>query len=507
MPCGHGFENRASTGLLNGSCPSCRQDITLVGVALDKRRALDKLLTLHPEFYSEVYFNLDHFAEIVSNNQLNTTMGEHFIKLLQHAANHLNDHAIDGLQKNKTAIEILASNYQGRELLRKNEKLRALLLPESLRLQVNGKTIDEWIKIKKEEFKAIPVPSAPPLEEDPRQAFGLFANRNAPSSNSAVRAMQPQHADNIWQRVVYGNEDGALEMLRAEPWLIERKATVVDYSGRVVDDATPFQAALRAGDEIMAEKMKAIYLEANPDKGQAVLDEQYHEVFPKGYAVHLREQQENATEFLRDILNPLLWTMQRASEHDLIEVCEKRDNHSELLGALNKFRAVFTTVSCSEKVFNPYHLLKAFEKHNEKEFEIDSYYVARHLFLRDLFWRMVIGWQERFLPANYAQSFCTGLDDMVDHHQPLQRIFNLRNRDTYRDIHFFPLDTDPDSRIGVDIAVYNYRGRGTSVTERDMKGEIVGQHYSKLISSKNRKLEKLMQPELLRRRVHGCQVQ
>ena len=143
-PCGHGVER--SVGellLLKGKCPHCRNEIVLFAEAFDKRRELDDVLARHPELYAQVYFNLDHFAEVVGKNGLTTPMGERFLKLLQHSANYLNDKADEGKQKNITAIEILASTYQGREIVRKDEKIRTLITPDSLQLPVAGKTIDE----------------------------------------------------------------------------------------------------------------------------------------------------------------------------------------------------------------------------------------------------------------------------------------------------------------------------------------------------------------------------
>jgi len=282
----------------------------------------------------------------------------------------------------------------------------------------------------------------------------LFSGANASAS---TRVAQPVHhavpADNVWQRVVYGNEDGVLQMLRVTPRLVEQKATVTDYSNRAVNDATPFQMALRAGDEIMAKKIKAIYLAANPGEGQAVLDAQFNEAFPNGYAAHLEEQKRSADEFERNVLNSLVAAFYRASVADLKSSLRKRDNGSELCRKLREFKDAFHALSMQEKVYNPNHLRKVFQEYDDWYDDCDN---GPRWLQSNLFWRQVIGWEERYMTANYAQSFCTGLDSMVNYHRPLQRTLTLHNYDTFRDIHLYPLDVDPNSKLGSDFGAYSY---------------------------------------------------
>ena len=350
--------------------------------------------------------------------------------------------------------------------------------------------------MEKEEPEAKPVAST-------ASGAGLFASHSATFSSAAPA--QPQPADTVWQRVVYGNEDGVLQMIQTTPRLVEERTTVVDYSGRTVDNATPFQMALRAGDEIMAKKIKAIYLQYDHDNGQTLLDAQFNEVFPLGYAAHLQEQKVSADTFERDHLNPLVEAISNASPADLQAALDKRDNGSALVQALNAFKAAFADLSLREKVFNPNHLLKAFEKYDAK---FDAWYVngdnpCRWLRL-DLFWRQVTGWEERYMTANYAQSFCTGLSNIVDGGQPLRRTLILYNCDTNRDINFFPLDAERSSRLGAEFAceVWGANGvaRGCGTLRRVAA-------FTKLMSSKNSKLGGIMQPESNRRAAPGCLVQ
>lgn len=457
MPCGHGFESRASSGLANGECPICRQKIIMFGAALGIRRDMDKALTQHPELYAQVYFNSDHFAEVVKNKELATPTGERFIKLLQHVPSNLNAKALVGKQKNKTVIEILAGTKTGRELLGKDEKIRALISKESLQLIVDGKTIGAWLGLDK---KA--------QTKDQVSTSGMFASNLAlPNNNAASSAAVPQAqfqtAKIVCQHIVYGNEDAALQMLRADPRLIEVKATVINYSGRTIDIATPYQAALREGDDVMAEKIKTIYLAYNPN-GQAILDAQFNEVFPNGYAAHLEAQKISANDFDRDFLNPLVGLFTNASDDDLIAVFEQKDNGSTLYRMLGTFKNIFSLLSHHEKVFNPYHLQKVLDMYDTKANE--WYPLEKDRRWRSvLLWRHVVGWVERYLPANYVQALCTGLPKIIENHQLLMRTFAMRGNS--QDINFFPLDTNLQSRLGYNFAV-SFSNYASAVNGREM---------------------------------------
>jgi hypothetical protein len=357
---------------------------------------------------------------------------------------------------------------------------------------VGGKTISEWLAIKEEAPEtAKSAPSANPA--------GLFASSASPEAT-------PQPPDAVYQHVVYGNEEDVLDRIRENPRLVEQKATVVNYSGRTIDEATPFQMALREGDEIMAEKIKTSYLESNPD-GEALLEAQYNEIFPDGYAAHLEEQKQSADSFERDYLDPLIETITNASPADLEAALNKDENGSELCQKLNAFKVTFTALSYRESVYNPLHLIKALDK---RESKYSEWYINDdnpHRWLRlDLFWRQVIGWEERYMTANYAQSFCTGLANMIENQQPLRRTLSLHNYDTDRDIPFFPLDTDPSSALGSDFGVYSLFHQHAVGTERygQAWGGVGSAFIAKLVSRKNSCMESMIQHRARALHVHAA---
>ena len=94
-----------------------------------------------------------------------------------------------------------------------------------------------------------------------------------------------------------GKENEAKALLEANPEFIFTKQTITEHTERELNEASPFQTALRCGDVEMAEMIKRIALNRFPENGQARLDEQYNEVFPQGHAQYLREQEANTFNF------------------------------------------------------------------------------------------------------------------------------------------------------------------------------------------------------------------
>jgi len=450
--CGHMVEGRVSSSLRK--CPHCRGEeqnkgITVVAVPPVVTSMLARTLAAEPNLWQQVYLDHDYLADTLRREELKTPAGERFIKLLENnTVDNLNDKAVDGKQVGKSVIEILANHYIGRNLLRSNEKIQALISDETKVLTVDGKTIVDWLAMENEE--------KPVVEEKKKKKV---RGRHQPSRNSLFAGnARParQVEDNVWQRVVYGNEDGVLELLRCNASLVTEKRTVIDYSDREVDDATPFQMALRAGDEVMAEKIKDLYLRANPENGQQELDNQFNEIFPDGYESHLRAQQQAADDFERDYLNPLIEAITNASRQDLDAALAKQYNDSVLHQRLTAFKTAFDELSKNEKIYNPNHLLKAFKKYDENFDRWRDKFNDNHWRHVDLFWRQVIGWQQRYMTTNYAQSFCTGLANMFNDGRPLQRTLGLRHYANGRAFQFFPLERHGYSNLGSDFGICSY---------------------------------------------------
>jgi hypothetical protein len=66
-----------------------------------------------------------------------------------------------------------------------------------------------------------------------------------------------------------------------------------------------------------------------------------------------------------------------------------------------------------------------------------------------LFWRKIIGYIERYVPACYAQALCQGIYSIVENHEKLKRRLTFRYDPN---VTYFPLDSDPAFRLGDDYA-------------------------------------------------------
>ncbi|OGT41240.1 MAG: hypothetical protein A3F13_09810 [Gammaproteobacteria bacterium RIFCSPHIGHO2_12_FULL_40_19] len=476
--CGHSFEKRECVGKLK-QCPCCREEITLVSPALHTKNTLDEILLGHPKLWQDVYFNLDHFTEVFTQeNGLKTQNGIRFIRLLEHASNHLNDKAIEGTQRGKSAIEILASTLAGRDLLRKKLRIdvsgkfffghhkedAAEISPTSLQIQINGKSIQEWLSIstameimQDEEQKARQAlfDEAQTITRNLHSDFQRILRSQGLFRTGAAAAGHRVFSETVnptLQKVVYGNEaavKAALESVRSDlaqlAALLSDTGTVKDYSDRTITGMTLLQAAAASGDIDMCLMLKN-YM--SPEEFAT----QLAEIFPKGIEAHEREQQRNTFNF-----DAILAAIRAANTLDLDAALNKTDNGSVLCRALEEFRHQFSELSNNEKIFNPQHLLRAFEVYNALWNRCEGDSSDRDYKKRDLFWRQIIGYTQRFMPACYAQAFSQGLYylvkvDQLDSWRPeaFKRDLKLR-RDNFS---YFPLPIDSRSGLGFDFAIY-----------------------------------------------------
>ncbi len=212
--------------------------------------------------------------------------------------------------------------------------------------------------------------------------------------------------------VVSGEEKQAQAMIQQNPDLafdINQRITVIDYSGREITDCSAWQYALRAGDVEMAERMVAEAKDS--DVLLATMQTQFNKVFPPDGDVqaYVEAQQKDTFDF-ESIFNAI----QNASDGEVTAALklkgtlvsgkdykqEKGQDVSPLTKVLNQFRYDFTQRAHAQKIFNPYDLLKAFQTYVDK---FDEFRGVNQWNKRDLFWRQVIGFVQRFLPTCYAQ--------------------------------------------------------------------------------------------------------
>ena len=247
--------------------------------------------------------------------------------------------------------------------------------------------------------------------------------------------------DVVVRAALCGDEDLARRMIAPNPNYLLQRGNATDFSGRAYANLTPFQAALITGDIEMAEMIKPFF--ARLENGEAEMQNQVAEIFPCGIEKHETEQkQKSETEFV-PMLNELITAIKNASNEDVQAALNNQCNNSGLYLVLNKFRAAFTDLSHGEKIFNPHYLLAAFEAYvNKFDWNNPDWNKL------DLFWRQVIGFVQRFLPATYAQAFAYDLFDIVENKHSCPRSFNYRYNS---DFSFYPL-SDSFTWLGFNFA-------------------------------------------------------
>lgn len=293
--------------------------------------------------------------------------------------------------------------------------------------------------------------------------------------------------DNVVHATLCGDEDLARRMIEANPNYILQHGDATDFSGRIYNSLTPFQAALVTGDNKMAEMIKP-YFDRLPN-GQAEMQKQVTEIFPQGIESHFVAQRlVSETEF-NPMLKEVFAAIQNAAPEDLQSALNNECNNSRLYLVLNKFRAAFTDLSQREKIFNPNHLLKAFEVYASKfDWDTPDWHKL------DLFWCQVIGFVQRFLPATYAQAFANDLYNIAENNHACPRSFNFELTSGFS---FYPVGGSFGG-LGFNWAAaprmvwFSRAGIGLG-WQAFGRAHVPGRNsFSKLISNKNSKLSELI---------------
>jgi hypothetical protein len=297
-------------------------------------------------------------------------------------------------------------------------------------------------------------------------------------------------ADQVVHAALNGDEALAKRMISASPRYLLSRENATDFSGRTYTDLTPFQAALVTGDDAMAKMMKP-YFDRLPD-GQASMQKQVSEIFPNGIEVHEATQKQKSKTNFEPMLNVVIAAIKGASPADLQAALSLKDNGSELCKALDTFRGAFTELS-QEKIFNPHYLLAAFNAY-ENKFDWNTPDWNK----LDLFWRQVIGFVQRFLPATYAQAFAYGLYDIAESGHSCPRTFNFRYDS---DFSFYPLSRP---LVGLGFNCGALKRWAASCACCLAMGWLLAV-LSKLVSNKNSKLTELI--ALRAQSTHSCVIQ
>lgn len=246
----------------------------------------------------------------------------------------------------------------------------------------------------------------------------------------------------LLEQVVKGNEEKAKAMLDENPHLLLSNAgKTTDYSGKLITGLTAFQAALCAGDSNMVFMMQPYFDKL--EEGNEQMTEQIQTIFNDGYHAHLDAQNEAVFDF-----TAVLDAIAKASDRDVNRALDvanvklkqndrerrKSDRDLTLTQAMNRFRETFAEKSRGEQIYNSKHLLKAlklymatFETHSKRTWNLNK---------RDLFFRQIIGFCLRFVPAHTAQAFARGIYCPIprrgappSEQKPFERSFTIREYD------------------------------------------------------------------------------
>jgi hypothetical protein len=304
----------------------------------------------------------------------------------------------NGKYKGKTVAEALVSTKKGRQLLLEN--------PDSQKLLPGN----DWLQ---------------QAHEDKKKVVNVIEGFFKKPDPLVIQ---------LGQYIAYGDMAKAEELLKANPTCLEKLFTekvsgIKDYS-RLKHKGTVFQLALSAMDDEMCE-MLAKYI--NQDE----VTRQYKAVFPEGHEKYYAGQKPfDFTGIVNAISNSGEGDVEKALDLEL-------PNLTALWGALEQFRTNFTERSNQETVFNPQHLIKAFELYDQK---FDSWNWKQ----RDLFWRQVIGYVQRHVPANIAMDIAQGLYYRLEEKEKPKRSFKFR----YGNNSIFPLSFDSLSGLGYEFGAF-----------------------------------------------------
>lgn len=245
------------------------------------------------------------------------------------------------------------------------------------------------------------------------------------------------------------------------------QSAAIDYSNRTIQNLTPFQAAFCAWDDEMCAMFKKYMSEEE-------ITRQVKEICPEGFDSHVANQ----TSFDFSVI---IAAIDQSTAVDRQAQLRNEQNDSPLCQAFNQFRTDFTAHSQQETIFNPQHLLKAFQLYDDNFNQWDREQ-------RDLFWRQVIGYVQRFLPANIAQDFAQGIYYRIEEKEKSNRSFNFRVGGGS----IYPLNFNSYSGLGFD-----YAAAGGLISPRSIGWWQLGRvNFAKLMSNKTSSLQSLCRNDL-----------
>lgn len=320
------------------------------------------------------------------------------------------------------------------------------------------------------------------------------------------------------QHILYGKQDAAEKIIKDDPKLICEivQETVIDYSGREYKNYSIWQLSICAWDSDMCEMMLqyADYntretllnqtnelLSSNPNKYNEI-DEKILDEIARTENLNLDNpfecisayQKHNSYDF-QEIFNIIINAPAADIKDQLDNPREGQD--SDIRAAINNFRKLFDDTSKREKIFNPYHLYNAlkFYAENYNNFRGSAEEQWKQ---RDLFWRQIIGWTQRYVPACYAQAMVQGLYYIVEKNKQLERSLKFRHNSRS----YYPLSNE--NNLGHRIEVFPSFVGCLPCRFVDLRYPVARERLAKLFQTKTANFTELRASLLSHKRRHGA---
>jgi len=233
--------------------------------------------------------------------------------------------------------------------------------------------------------------------------------------------------EQLLRAVVLGEKAQVEAIIKHHPQLLLERGNAKTYAGKILKGFTALQMALLEGDVQINEgqpEMAEILRDAvTAHHGDDALQQQVTELYQRlGIKSHdeLVAKQKASAEETRAKIKELIESIKNC-DHDELQAalyCSQQppSEENKLWKTLNDFRQWFAQRANSEEIaYNPYHMLVAFDAHNDAFSELGDWD------RRNLCWRQVVGWVQCYLSASTAQVFTTSLFNIANKVQLLQR--------------------------------------------------------------------------------------
>lgn len=280
----------------------------------------------------------------------------------------------------------------------------------------------------------------------------------------------------LLQHIVNGELDAAKAMINLQPGLLLRRGSVTDLCGRKINNVTPFQCALGAGDVGMWQMLMPFFDRLRSINPEAERQAQFNELYPLDWK----------PDPLYDLGN-LVEAILSSSADEIAAALKNEKNDSVICRRLTEFRQKMFAVDVNNAMhFNPWQLIEAYRIYDEiYGFSSDNQ--------QKLFWRQVVGCIQSVLPTCKVHYLTQGLNDIVVSRSVINRTLQL----AHDGMHFYALvNRKSEAGLGFEVAINASMGGSA---DSAFGCEIEAREFKKIFEANAREFEllrKRFQPTL-----------